>query len=136
MKTRVFSMLVLLLALSTLVWADDDFKLTAGPMVPAAQGKVSIDHDRNGNDVVKMSVKHMAQPSALTPAKVNYVVWIQARGKDPENHGILRINENDAAASFSTTTPYKTFDVFVTAEDTPNPTSPGGPEVLRGTVQQ
>ena len=135
MARRLMFASVLLLTFAIAAWAGKDFRLTAAAAVPAAQGKVSIDHDHNGNDVVHMEVKHLAQPSALTPAKANYVVWIQARGKDPEPQGMLRVNDKEEGA-FETTTPYKTFDIFVTAEDTPNPTTPSGPEVMRGTIQE
>jgi hypothetical protein len=48
----------------------------------------------------------------------------------------LRVNTDDMAGSFRTKTPYKSFDIFVTAEDNPKPDSPSGTEVLRGTVQK
>jgi hypothetical protein len=111
-----------------------DFPLTASPSVPAAKGKVSVDKDKNGNRKVKIQVQHLARPSALTPAQSDYVVWIQARGKDAENAGRLRVNDK-LEGELEMTTPYEAFDIFVTGEDGSNPTAPVGPEVLRGTVQ-
>ena len=111
-----------------------EFSLTASSSVPAAKGKVAVDKDRNGNRKVKLEVEHLAKPSTLTPAQTNYVVWIQARGKEPENKGQLTVSDK-LEGKLETTTPYEAFDLFVTAEGNPNLTSPEGPEVLHGTVQ-
>ena len=111
-----------------------DIRLTADPSVPAAAGKAELNHDRNGNLKVKLEVEHLAKPQALTPPKQSYVVWIQSRGKEPENQGQLKVNDN-LQGSFETTTSYPAFDIFVTAEDTPAATSPSGPQLLKGTMQ-
>lgn len=111
-----------------------DFPLTASPSVPGAKGKVDIDKDQNGNRKVKLEVQHLAKPNTLTPAQTGYVVWIQARGKDAENKGQLRVNGN-LDGKLETTTPYEEFDIFVTGEENPSATAPAGPEVLRGTIQ-
>lgn len=111
-----------------------EFPLTASATVPAAKGKVNVDKDQNGNVKVKLEVQHLAKPSTLTPAETNYVVWIQARGKEPENEGRLTVNDK-LEGKLETTTPYEAFEIFVTAEGNPNVTSPEGGEVLRGTVQ-
>ena len=111
-----------------------EFPLTASPSVPAARGKVEVDKDHNGNRKIKVEVQHLAKPSALTPAQTSYVVWTQARGRDPENKGQLSVDKN-LEGKLETTTTYEAFDVFVTAEGNPNVTAPDGPEVLRGTIQ-
>jgi hypothetical protein len=111
-----------------------DIRLTPDPSVPAATGKVELNHDRNGNLKVKLEVEHLAKPQALTPPKQAYVVWIQPRGKEPENQGQLKVND-DLKGSFETTTSYPAFDVFVTAEDNPAATTPSGPPLLKGSMQ-
>ncbi|MCU1270293.1 MAG: hypothetical protein JWN74_1587 [Acidobacteriaceae bacterium] len=122
-----------LLALTGLAQARD-IQLTADPSVPAAEGKAELKHDRNGNLQVKLEVNHLASPTKLTPPKQVYVVWIQGRGKEPENHGQLKVNP-DLKGSFEGTTPYPAFDIFITAEDNPAATTPTGPAVLKGSVQ-
>jgi hypothetical protein len=111
-----------------------DVRLTASPKVPAAAGKVSLDKDSNGNLKIKLETEHLAKPANLSPSATNYVVWIQARDGQPENQGQLKVGD-DLKGKFETTTRYQAFDVFVTAEDNPNATTPSGMEVLRGTVQ-
>jgi hypothetical protein len=62
-----------------------------------------------------IEVSHLARPSTLTPAQTNYVVWIQARGREPENKGQLAVNDK-LEGKLETTTPYEAFEIFVTAE--------------------
>ena len=111
-----------------------EFPLIASSSVPAAKGKVDVDKDHNGNRKIKVEVQHLAKPSTLTPAQTSYVVWTQARGRDPENKGQLSLDKN-LEGKLETTTTYEAFDVFVTAEGNPSVTIPDGPEVLRGTIQ-
>jgi hypothetical protein len=129
---RAVLLTFLFAALTTMVWARD-FRMAADPSVPAAQGRVSTDTDRNGNTKLHVDVDHLAQPSALTPASNTYVVWIQARGQAPQNVGELRVNP-DLHGSFRTSVPYKSFDVYVTAERDPRASAPSGPELLKTTV--
>ncbi len=122
---------VLLLGLAA--WAAD-VPMVASSLVPAATGKLSYEHDRNGNIKFHVSTKNLAAPSQLTPAKNAYVVWIEPRDQQPQNAGVLTVN-NNLEGSFAGTTPQKTFNVVVTAEDNPTVTQPSGPEILHGTVQ-
>jgi len=124
---------IAVVVLSAAAWAGE-IPLVANSMVPGATGKVTYEHDRNGNIKVAIETKNLAAPDQLTPAKNAYVVWIEPRDKQPEKEGVLRVN-NDLQGSFRTTTPYKAFDVVITAEDSPTVTQPTGPEILHGSVQ-
>jgi hypothetical protein len=117
-----------------LVASASDVPLRVSDLLPAAEAKVSYEHDRNHNTKFSVHAKHLAQPQSLNPPRNTYVVWVQGRGKDPQNAGVLRVNEN-LEGSMSSTTPFQMFDVFVTAEDGPNVDRPSGPEVMRGAVQ-
>jgi hypothetical protein len=129
--TLALSIAVLILGLAA--WAAD-VPMVASSLVPAASGKLSYGHDRNGNTKFRIETSHLAAPSQLTPSKNAYVVWIEPRDQQPENAGVLKVNDN-LQGSFSGTTPAKTFTVVVTAEDNPSATQPSGPEVLHGSVQ-
>jgi len=118
---------------STALAADD--RLVGTGVAPGAEGKVSSNVDRNGNIEIEVQVKHLANAEKLSPAKQAYVVWVQPRGKDPEPLGVLRVNEN-LEGSLKATTPYKTFDVFVTAEDKLQPEAPSSMVVMRGSVDK
>jgi len=135
MRHRNFTLFLLLaFALIATVWGRED-RLTNTGVAPAAEGKVITDTDRNGNTGVEVHVKHMANPQSLTPAKEQYLVWVQARGKDPELLGALRVNA-DLEGSLRATTPLKQFDVLVTAEDSIKPETPSSQVILRGSVER
>jgi len=119
--------------LSVAAWAGE-IPLVASSIVPAASGKLSYEHDRNGNIKVHIQTKNLAAPERLTPGKNAYVVWIVPRDGQPQNAGVLRVN-NDLEGSFSTTTASKAFDLEVTAEDNPTVSQPTGPEIFHGGVQ-
>src|SRR6266571_4777231 len=125
------------LALLTLAAACGKKQVQLNPAIsnPAATGRAELTTDRNGNTVVDLKVKHLAKPENLTPAKTVYVVWFQPRGGPAENRGALRVNE-DLAGEYKGPTPYKSFDIFITAEDNPSVTVPTGTEVLRQTVMK
>ena len=122
------------LFLSTVVAWGDEIPLVASQNAPGGEGKISFEHDRNKNTRFTVHTKHLARPDALSPAKTEYVVWVQPRGKDPQKVGTLKVNEN-LEGSVSGTTASEFFDVIVTAEDSGNVDRPSGPEMFRGTVQ-
>jgi hypothetical protein len=111
-----------------------DVRMTADASVPAATGKAHLDKDRNGNLKLKLEVDHLAKPGALTPTKQSYVVWIEPRGRDAQNMGVLKVN-GDLKGSFEGTVPNQDFEVFVTAEDNPSAQMPMGPKLLRAQMQ-
>ena len=111
-----------------------DVRLTADPSVPAAAGKAHLSKEKNGNLKLKIEVHHLAKPSALTPAKQGYVVWMQPRGKDPQVLGVLKVNDK-LEGTLETTVSNEDFDVFITAEDNPNAQVPSEPKLFKGTVQ-
>jgi anti-sigma-K factor RskA len=133
MRRASLSTLIAGIILSVAAWAGE-IPLVASSIVPAASGKVSYEHDRNGNIKLHIQTKNLAAPERLTPAKVAYVVWIEPRDGQPQNAGVLKVN-NDLDGSFSTTTASKAFDVKVTAEDNPTVSQPTGPEIFHGGVQ-
>ena len=135
MRHRNFTLLLLFsLALAATLWGREDRLVNTGA-APAAEGKVISNNDRNGNTNVEIHVKHMATPQSLTPAHQAYLVWVQPRGKDAELLGALRVNE-DLEGSLKATTPYKEFDVLVTAEDSMKPETPSSMVILKGTVER
>ena len=131
---RILLALVLIVSSLVCVALAGDVPLIADPSIPAAAGNINYLHDKNHNIKYHIDTKHLARPDSLTPPKQVYVVWIQPRGKDPINAGLLSVNDK-LEGSFRGTTPYQTFDVFVTAEDSANVDHPTGPPLLKATVQ-
>ena len=120
--------------LCTIAYAAKKYPMTAASAVPGARAEVAIGQDKNGNTKLDMKVQGLANLENLTPRASAYVVWFQERGGNSENQGQLKMDKNLNAA-FKTTTPLKSFDVFVTAEQDPRIKGPSGQEVLKATIQ-
>lgn len=107
-------------------------------VVPAATGSVKIDRDKNKNYTINVNTMHLADPSRLTPAHKNYVVWIQTEYNGIKNVGGLTSSSgflsNTMKASLDVVTPFKPSKVFVTAEDFRDAQSPGDMIVLTTNV--
>ncbi len=131
---RLAAAIAVIALLATIQLWGEDVRLQNGTMVPAAQGKVKTNHDRNKNIVADIEVAHLAPPTSLNPPANYYVVWFQPQDKQPEVQGTLSVNADTLQGSFKTTTPYKNFDVLVTAEENARPSSPSGTVVLKGSV--
>ncbi len=124
---------LMFLGLSCLAGASDVL-LNADSSVPGATGKAHLSKEKNGNLKLKVEVQHLAKPGALTPARQSYIVWTQARGKEPQNQGMLKVND-DLRGTFEATVSNEDFEVFITAEDNPKIDVPSEPRLLKGTMQ-
>lgn len=136
MKRKLFLIsLVLGVALQCVVSLEaKTFPLSSSSATPAASGKVEVKKDKNGNTGVTIKTEHLAEAAMLTPSATNYVVWFQEEGGQPTNQGQLRI-EKSLKGEFKTTTRYRNFDVFITAESDPTVKNPSGDSVLKAKVQ-
>jgi len=128
-------LVVMFLGILPCVLLSKTFKLQSTSTVPGASGEVKSAKDKNGNTKFSVQVKHLANPSALTPPKSTYVVWIQQPGAAPESQGVLKVNKN-LEGKFETSTADKRFDLWITAENDASIKSPSGPEVLRANAVQ
>jgi hypothetical protein len=131
---KLYTICLTSVLLCVVAYAAKKYPMTASSIVPGARAKVEISKDDNGNTKLKMSVQHLANLENLTPRASAYVVWLRERDGNAQNQGQLKMDKN-LKATFETSTPLKSFDVFVTAEQDSRATSPSGPEVLRATIQ-
>jgi hypothetical protein len=134
-RSKHVLLLALLIASLTVAAAAKKFPMEVGSTVPAATGDVEIGKDDNGNTRYTVTVRHLADPAKLTPAKSAYIVWIQPKGEEAQKAGQLTIGEN-LKGEFKGTTPAKDFEVFVTAEDGPTVDTPASDRVLRANVSR
>jgi hypothetical protein len=114
--------------------------MQASPRIPSAEGAVSVENGDNGNYKVGVSVKHMAPPERVATGASSYVVWLRPLAGDqkaqpPMNVGALAVNK-DLEGNLTTVTPYRQFDLFVTAEPVSNTTAPTGEQLLTTTVRR
>ena len=130
---RVVTSIVLLIGLflfdAACLQSHHTMQMTTAPGVPAATGNAKVGKDSNGNTTVDLQVKHLADPQKLTPPENVYVVWIQPRGEQAKNMGALTVGK-DLSADFRAVTPYKDFDLFITAENNATAAAPAGAQVM------
>lgn len=103
---------------------------------PAALGEVRLeDKDDNGNNVIQIDVDSLSAPSKIDDSLTVYVVWIKPEGGDAyQNFGRLKIDD-EQRGKISFTTPHKSFDVLVTAEEKVDVKTPSNYIVLQGTLK-
>jgi len=91
------------------------------PVVPAAEGVVKVDKDKNKNYDIKVQVYNLAEPSKLQPAKNYYVVWVEDVNNETKNIGKIKITTDlltkRLKGSIQTVSPTKPRIVFITAEN-------------------
>jgi|SRR5690242_14056800 len=134
-RTYLLNLAPVLVALG-LVWpfgGGHTVRMANTQAAPAAAGVIHVGQDSNGNTKLQIKVKYLAQPSSLTPARANYVVWIQANGHEAKAQGVLKVGA-DRSGTFEVVTPYSEFAIFVTAEDSPQPVAPSGEKVLTANI--
>jgi len=129
-------------ACSHMPWssASGGAPMLASPRVPAATGEVSVKDADNGNVKLEVQVKHMAPPEKVATGASSYVVWLKplATGNEneqPQNLGALAVNK-DQEGEVNTTTSYRQFDLFVTAEPQAGSTAPTGEQLLSTTIRR
>ena len=127
---RILVALLLAAGLLVSAWAGEHRMMNKSDLVPSATGKVEVNEDDNGNRVLKVRVYHLVDPERLNPARSGYMVWIEPKGKDPEPLGMLKVDK-DWKGELEGTTPFKSFSVFVTAEENAKAERPEGTEILR-----
>jgi len=98
--------------------------------VPAASGEVRVVSVDSGNATIDVGVKHLARPDEAFPGTQAYVVWLKPdEGGAAQNLGELPLGD-DLQGNLRTKTAFKRFELFITAEQQANVTSPSGNRVL------
>lgn len=105
------------------------------PVVPGAEGTVSMKKDNNNNYSIDLSVTSLADPSKLTPPRKVYVVWMETSESGAQNIGQLKTSKKGfskmLSSSLQTVSPHKPTGFFITAEDDAVGNYPGMTVVLK-----
>jgi hypothetical protein len=98
--------------------------LSVSSQLPAAEGQVRVNQEGNQQRLV-IETKHLADPSRVMSGASVYVVWLEPQNApgQRQNMGVLKVDD-DKRGRLETTTPFRDFRVFVTAERVPNVTEP------------
>lgn len=98
--------------------------LRSSDTIPSAQGRLAVKGAEGPNQVVNLTVQHMAPANRVKSGATAYVVWLQPdAAKEPINMGVLSVDK-DLKGELQFKTPFPKFDVFVTAEENPTVQAP------------
>lgn len=103
-------------------------------VVPAAEGTVKVNKDKNKNYHIQISLSNLAEPNRLQPSKNTYVVWMETEDNVTKNIGQINTStgflSKKLKATFESVSPVKPTKIFLTAEDDANVQYPGMQVVL------
>jgi U3 small nucleolar ribonucleoprotein component len=110
-------------------------KFPVSNVEPAADISAKIKKDKQNNYEITITAKYLASADRLTPPKNTYVVWIVTKENGVNNCGLLK-NENAKTNSLKTLTSFEPMEIFITAEDEGNVTTPNGIEISRAVLNK
>jgi hypothetical protein len=119
--------------LATVAWAKT-YTMQATTLDPGAVAKLDVKAN-TGNTELMLKAEHLAKPTLLSQPATNYVMWVEQEGHEPQNVGVLRVDDALKGEVRATTTATR-FMVLVTAEDDAKTQTPSERIVLRANVQE
>ncbi len=123
-KVLIMTLAVVLISCTTTV------KFPVSKIAPAAEGVVKIKKDKNGNYQIDLTVKYLSNPDRLNPPRSQYIVWLLTQDSLTRNMGRL-VSDNKNKARFKNATSFRPTQIFITAENDGEITSPGTQELFR-----
>jgi hypothetical protein len=102
---------------------------------PASEGTALLADAPNGNTALRLKVKHLAPAKKVVEDAEVYVVWVQPEDGQPQNVGVLTVND-ELEGMLNTVTPFKKFRVTVTPEKSGQVQEPTNEEVFSSDVQR
>lgn len=114
--------------------STDRYTLRPGDSTPAATGEIAVKQTKNDNGQLTVKVNHLPIAQELDPSLSTFVVWVDpGEQREPMPVGQLQIDKN-RKGELQVLTPFKDFDVFVTAERQGTPEQPSPYVILEGRV--
>lgn len=131
---KILTAIMFLTCMGMFVSCARKINFNTSSTVPAAEGRVKVKKDNNGNYSLDIEVKNLSAPTRLTPSKKMYIVWMDTESNGTKNLGQLvtssALLSSAMKASLNATTPYKPTKVYITAEDEASLEYPGYQSVL------
>lgn len=127
---KTIKMITLAMSLLLVASCASSVKFPISPLVPAAEITAVKKKTVNKNFDIEITANYLANPNRLPPARNFYVVWIVTDKNEVKNIGKL-IQNRTRKVILKTTTPFNVKEIFITAEDRGDITSPIGTEITR-----
>jgi hypothetical protein len=111
--------------------------MTPDSTVPFAVGAIDVvaGDGANGNGSFTVRVEHLGDPGKLDASATTYIVWIKPNKDDAKetNMGALAVDSSQSG-QVTFTTPFKEFEVTLTAEPATDAAAPSGRVLLKAGV--
>ncbi|MDN3607754.1 hypothetical protein [Kaistella yonginensis] len=127
---KTIKMMTVAMSLLLVASCASSVKFPISPLVPAAEITAVKKKTVNNNFDIEVTANYLANPNRLSPARNFYVVWIVTDKNEVKNIGQL-IQNRTRKVVLKTTTPFNVKEIFITAEDRGDITSPIGTEITR-----
>jgi hypothetical protein len=106
--------------------------LKTSDLSTAAEAELTVREGQNDNTLATLQVDHLAEPQKLRGDLEVYSVWIRPSDDQQwKNVGQMKVGDS-RSGKFDIVTPYKNFDVLVTAETHGTAEEPSNFVVLNG----
>ncbi len=111
--------------------------LSKNKKIAGADGKITITTTSTNGNRLELYIKHIGAPNRIDSRARNYIVWELPKGfsNKPQSLGPLKLDKN-YTGRLNTVTPFRSFDIFITAESATNPLQPTGEKLLWTTVNR
>jgi hypothetical protein len=104
--------------------ADGRYVVIGSAAAPSASGIVEVDDIGGGNTQVAVHVEHLHPPARLKDGYGHFVVWFVPGAGAPVRAGALRYDSEARTGDLTETSPFREFEVRITAEKDSRPAAP------------
>src|SRR4051812_35696950 len=106
---------------------DIHTSMSISPKLPATKAELNVTGAKNNNSAINIVLKGLVNPGHIVKGAKAYVVWESPVGLGgevkPQSLGALQLDKN-LGAQLKTITPFRSFELFVTAEANPSAAKP------------
>jgi hypothetical protein len=105
--------------------------LSASSSNQSGKGTVSVHKDANQNTALAVEVDHLGPPERVSSDAKTYVVWITPNGEKNRTQSLGALAVDDQLnGRLEAVTPFKAFELFVTAEPSATVVKPSGEQMF------
>jgi hypothetical protein len=109
---------------ATACGADGRYVVIGSARAPSTSGTVEVDELGGDNTQVSIHLEYLHPPSHIDAGLSQYMVWFQPKTGGAVRAGTLKFDPAQRTGDLSATSPFRQFDVKITAE---RPGTPGAP---------
>jgi hypothetical protein len=106
------------------------YEVKGSPVALGTDAVLSVTPGGGGNQSIELNVQYLMPPDRARAGSKYYAVWVRHQDRSPVQLGNLDFDEKERTGQLTTTTPYKSFELFVCPEKDAQPNSPSNVVIL------